>query len=133
MRALPRVLLATDARKVDFAAMKTSGEWPDVDYRRTVLLEDAPTATPTRAPGTAQLVSYANTRIVIEADAPDGGWVVLNDVWHPWWTAEVDGKPAPIDRANVIFRAVATPPGKHRVEFIFRPFSGLMRQMSALF
>ena len=132
-RALPRVLLATDARKAEFTTMKTSGMWPDVDYRRTVLLEDAPTATLARAPGSALLVSYANTRVIIEADAPDGGWVVLNDVWHPWWTAEVDGKPAPIERANVIFRAVATPPGKHRVEFIFRPFSGLMRQMAALF
>ena len=41
-RALPRVLLAADWRKADFDEMIRSGGWPDVDPRRTVLLEHAP-------------------------------------------------------------------------------------------
>ncbi len=133
-RALPRVLLATDARKADFDAMIKSGVWPDVDYRRTVLLENPPPADTTPRPvGSAHLDSYANTRIVVDAEAPQGGWVVLNDVWHPWWTATVDGQPAVIERANVVFRAVAVPPGRHRVEFTFRPFGGVWAQLRALF
>ena len=78
---------------------------------------------------TARLVSYRNTEIVAEADAPQGGWLVLNDVFHPWWFAEVDGLPAPMLRANVLFRAVAVPPGRHRVRFVFRPFAGLLAQL----
>jgi hypothetical protein len=66
---------------------------------------------------------------VIDASAPaGGGWVVLNDVWHPWWFAELDGAPAPILRANVMFRAVAIPEGRHRVRFLFEPLRGLLRE-----
>jgi hypothetical protein len=61
---------------------------------------------------------------VVEADSPAGGWVVLNDVWQPWWFADVDGAPAEMLRANVLFRAVAVPPGRHRVRFTFRPLAG---------
>ncbi len=133
-RALPRVLLATEARKADFDDMIRTGVWPDFDYRRTVLLENAPaTAATPRAAGTAHLDSYANTRIMVDADAPQGGYVVLTDVWHPWWTATVDGAPAEILRADVLFRAVEIPPGRHKVEFVFRPFSGLLKQARALF
>ena len=64
-------------------------------------------------PARARIVSYRNTEVVVEADSPGGGWVVLNDLWHPWWFAEVDGQPAEILRANVLFRAVAVPPGRH--------------------
>ena len=35
----------------------------------------------------------------------------------------IDGAPAPIVKANILFRGVPTPEGRHRVEFLFRPFS----------
>ena len=71
-----------------------------------------------------RISTYHNTEVVLEADSPDGGWVLLNDLWHPWWFAEVDGKPVPILRANVLFRAVAVRPGRHTVRFRFRPVAG---------
>jgi hypothetical protein len=133
-RALPRVLLAMDWRKADFAEMIRSGGWPDVDPRRTVLLEHAPPQFPTpivanERDGTARIARYANTDILIEVDAPNGGIVVLNDVWHPWWRAEVDGAPAEILKANVLFRAVAVGPGHHWVRFRFRPFAGAWEEL----
>ncbi|MBN9081416.1 MAG: hypothetical protein BGP04_24335 [Rhizobiales bacterium 62-17] len=128
-RALPRVLFATTARKADFAAMIESGQWPDVDYRSTVLLENPPEAVMAKAPGSARIISYRNTEVVIEASSPEGGWLVLNDVWHPWWQVEVDGVPATLLRADVIFRVVELPPGQHQVRFVFRPFAGLWAQL----
>ena len=74
-------------------------------------------------------MSYRNTEVVLEADSPDGGWVVLNDPWHPWWFAEVDGKPARMHRANVLFRAVAVSPGRHTVRFRFLPLAGAWAQL----
>ncbi len=66
---------------------------------------------------------YENTKVVIEVSAASSGFVVVNDVWHPWWTAEVDGVDAPILRANVLFRAVRVPAGHHVLSFKFRPIA----------
>ena len=84
-----------------------------------------------RKPGRARIVSYRNSEVVVETDSPDGGWVVLNDLWHPWWFADIDGKPADILRANVLFRAVEVPPGRHIVRFAFRPIAGALRRWRA--
>lgn len=129
--ALPRVLFATQAAPADFELMLKDGVWPDVDFRSTVLIEGAPTGAPGLQPGTATIASYANTRIEIDADSPQGGYVVLNDVWHPWWTVEVDGRRVPLIRANVLFRAVAVPAGRHRVTFTFRPIEGAVRALGS--
>jgi uncharacterized membrane protein YfhO len=74
-------------------------------------------------------VEYGQSRVEIDAESPDGGWVVLNDVWHPWWRAEVDGQPVPVERANVLFRAVAVPAGRHRVVMAFRPLAGVIEAL----
>ena len=72
-RALPRVLLVGDWQVADFAKLIANG-WPaDVDPARTVLLEKAPRAAPLtmfEAAGTARLVRYANTEVVVEVDSP---------------------------------------------------------------
>lgn len=127
--AVPRVLFATEARGADFERMLRDGVWPAHDLRHTVLLERTPSPSPPRQPGRVRILSYANTEVILLADSPDGGWVVLNDLWHPWWYAEVDGKPAAILRANVLFRAVAVGPGRHRLRFTFRPLTGAMAQL----
>ena len=132
-RALPRVMLITDWRQADFEELIRTG-WPGADPRRTVLLERAPAqlpATPGAPVGTARIVRYANTEVIVEADAPGGGFLLLNDVWHPWWRAEVDGAPAEILKANVLFRAVAVAPGRHQVRFSFHPFGGAWAELKA--
>ena len=128
--AMDRVLFATQARSADFDRMLRDGIWPDADLRSTVLLEHAPATSAPRLSGRARITSYRNTEVVVEADSPDGGWVLLNDVWHPWWFADIDGKAAEILRANVLFRAVAVPPGRHVVRFCFRPLAGAWAELT---
>ena len=132
--ALPRVLFARRSVPYDLDRLIGTGRWPDVDPLDTVLIDEtvglgspAPQAglPPLRAPGTVKILSYRNTEVVIAADSPQGGWVVLNDAWHPRWEVEVDGKPiGTAMRANAIFRAAPVPPGKLTVRFVFRPLSG---------
>lgn len=129
-RALPRVLLVTEAQQADFDTILTTGEWPaGFDPRRTVLLDKAPPPVPTgpAQAGSVRIRNYGTTEVLLEADAPRGGFLVLNDVWQPWWQVEVDGKPAELLRANVLFRAVRVPPGRSAVRFVFRPLDGLYR------
>jgi hypothetical protein len=64
--------------------------------------------------------------VVIEVEAAQPGFVVLHDVWHPWWTADVDGVDATILPANVLFRAVQVPAGRHTVTFEFKPISSAL-------
>jgi hypothetical protein len=42
----------------------------------------------------------------------------------------VDGKPADIVKANVLFRAVQVGAGKHLLRFDFRPFKGAIAELS---
>ena len=79
--------------------------------------------------GSARLVSYSNTEIVVAVDAPAGGMLLLNDVWDPWWRVTIDGIEAELLRANVIFRAVQVPPGKHTARFTFEPFRGAWEEL----
>jgi hypothetical protein len=131
-RALPRVMIVSGWKLADFKELSATGWPPDVDPQRTVLLEKAPIAAPASGTGgTARLVRYRDTEVVVEADAPSGGIVVLNDVWHPWWSATIDGVETEIMRANAIFRAVVVPPGKHNVRFTFEPLRGAWRELLA--
>jgi hypothetical protein len=127
--AMPRVTFATEAKGADFTRMLADGVWPAADLRSTVLLERPPAGATPRRPGQVRIASYRNTEVILEVDSPDGGFVILNDLWHPWWLAEIDGKPAEILRANVLFRAVAAPPGRHEVRFQFRPLAGAWAQL----
>lgn len=77
----------------------------------------------------ARLTTYEPERVVIDAQLDAEGYLVLADAWDPGWIALVDGAPAPIARADVIFRAVLLEPGAHRVEFLYRPrafYSGVL-------
>ena len=133
-RALPRVLLVTEAQKVDFDAILTSGQWPaGFDPRRTVLFDrdPPPLATAALGPSAIAIRDYGTTTVTLAVDAPRGGYLVLNDVWHHWWQVEIDGKPAELLRANVLFRAVVVPPGKSTVRFVFRPLEGLYEDIVA--
>ncbi len=131
-RALPRVMLMTDWRAADFDELVRSG-WPNVDPRRTVLLQHAPagfaSGAAAGAGGSARLLRYANTEVTVEVDAPAGGILLLNDVWHPWWRARVDAAETEILKANVIFRAVVVTPGRHVVRFSFQPIAGALAQL----
>jgi hypothetical protein len=127
-RALPRVLVVPQAQVADFDAILASGQWPPgFDPRRSVLLEREPATRPSGSaqPGTARIERYGTTEISVAVDASQGGYLVLNDVWHHWWQAEIDGKPAELLRANVLFRAVQVPAGSSTVRFVFRPYEGL--------
>ncbi|MGC2630853.1 MAG: hypothetical protein WA265_13010 [Rhodomicrobium sp.] len=137
-RALPRVIFASGWVPADFDRLVADGRWPNFDPLETVLLNGTPPKTPAfqgvhvslSRPG-IWLTSYKNTEVQIDVDSPRAGFVVLNDVWHPWWFGTVDGKPADILRANVLFRAIQVPAGKHTVRFEFKPVEGAMKEVAA--
>ena len=71
----------------------------------------------------ARIVSWRPDRVEVEVDSAQPGVLVLHDAFYPGWVVEVDGQPARLLRANVLFRAVEVSEGRHRVVFRFAPFA----------
>ena len=69
-------------------------------------------------PGIVRLV-----RVALQAEPLVPGYVVLADLCYPGWEAEVNGRPARIERARGLLRAVAVPAGPGAVRFRYRPVS----------
>lgn len=135
-RAFPRVMFVSDWGLADFDQLVETGKWPPFDPRKTVLLDrepSGPTLQPTllaNHPSEVLLAKYENTVVEVEVTTNQAGFVVQNSAWHPWWRATVDDKPVEILKANVMFRAVQVPAGKHRVRFVFEPISGALAELS---
>jgi hypothetical protein len=63
----------------------------------------------------------------ITVSAPQGGVLLLNQLWRPYWQVLVDGvMVAPPVEANLIEMAVDLPAGASQVEFLYKP--PLLRQ-----
>ena len=69
--------------------------------------------------GTVEFTSYAPTDIKFHTQAATPTVLLLNDQYDPNWRVTVDGKPAPLLRANFIMRGVYLTAGEHNVEFQF--------------
>jgi membrane protein YfhO len=94
---------------------------PDFDPTREVVLPEGPVLAGDAAGGTSRIVAMRPDHVAIEADLPRPGYVVLVDAFDPGWKTTLDGRAAPLLRANVAFRAVEVPAGRHRVEMRYRP------------
>lgn len=114
---VPRARLVPDAlERIDALGS------PDFDPAAEVLIE-----TPVPAPvdpgpdwqAHATLVSYADERVEVETDG-DGGFLVVAGAYHEGWHATIDGETALVLPANHVLRAVAVPPGDHRIVMTFQ-------------
>jgi len=70
--------------------------------------------------GNVSIVSHKPNRILLSADIKRNAFVLLSEVYFPGWEATVDGRPAPVLRADYILRGVPVEPGKHTIELRYR-------------
>ncbi len=73
------------------------------------------------ASGQVDILAYSDTRVSLSVSAPQAAHLILSDAWYPGWRATVNGAAAPIQRANLIFRALPVPAGDSSVIFSFEP------------
>jgi hypothetical protein len=66
---------------------------------------------------------YSPQRVELDAVLEQPGLVILADVHYPGWKLTVDGKPAPIIRANFLMRGAALDAGKHHLVYTYEPAS----------
>ena len=107
----------------DDASLALLGD-PEFDPRAAVVLSDGNdprSPAPAAANESVKIVAYDPERVAITADVASPTVLVLADAFYPGWQATVDGVPAPILRANLMFRGLALAPGRHEIVFSYRP------------
>ncbi len=132
--SVPRAYVAQHVTPVDSEAVLGQEELPEFNRETEALIDDdsmslvkgsyAPAgAARDRAKGEARIVSYQRNSVTLDVESSENGILVLHDIHYPGWEAWVDGERRPVLRANLLFRGVEIGPGRHRVEFHFRPMS----------
>jgi hypothetical protein len=100
---------------------------PQFDYRDQAVLETDDVPLKWRAHGTslgkgsARVVSKAVNIENIEVNSANAAWVVVPTNWDAGWSAEVDGQPVPVVRANYTFQAVPIPAGGRQLRLTYQP------------
>ena len=89
--------------------------------------------------GQVELMEYSDTRVALRVQSPAEAYLILKDAYYPGWQATLNDAPAPIFRANVMFRAVPVPAGASTLVFSFEPrlwqaalYGGLILWLAAL-
>ena len=62
---------------------------------------------------------FTTQRVEIEVEASEPSLVVVAQTWYHNWRAYVDGRPAPLLRANHAFQAVQVPAGRHSIRLAY--------------
>jgi hypothetical protein len=129
-RALPRAWAVAETRQLAAAdvlrTIRTS-RFPDgerFDARATALLEEPPPATagrPAFGPADVRILRATDTSLHLATSSGQDAFVVISDLHFPGWTAEVDGVPTRLYRADYVLQGVLLPAGVHRVVLRYRP------------
>jgi hypothetical protein len=122
--ALPRARLVGRTRIADGVdALRALSDGPFDPRDEAIVATGAPLL---GAPGPAGSVRWLERRADrqrLETTSARPSLLVEADTYDPGWRATVDGAAAPLVRANVAFRGVLVPEGRHVVELVYRPRS----------
>jgi hypothetical protein len=77
-------------------------------------------------PGSARLVGDRPGKLDVMTHAPGRQLLVVSESHHRGWLVKVDGHTQPVVRAYGDFLGCVVPPGRHHVQFRFRPTSAVV-------
>jgi hypothetical protein len=96
---------------------------PDFEPRREVYLPVEARRSMTSTQSTrAKILSaqFSAHKIAAQIEADQPAVVVIAQSFYHRWTVRIDGRPAPLWKANYAFQACEIPGGRHRVELRYR-------------
>jgi hypothetical protein len=88
--------------------------------------------TPVGPAESVSVVQYQPQRVELRARLDRPGLVVLADTYYPGWHLTIDGRAAPIFRANRVMRGAAVPVGEHQLLYSYEPASFRIGAMVSL-
>ena len=130
VRALPRAFLVPpegiEVIPEDGAALERI-EQPAFDPALRAVVDAGPVwpegGTPGPGPSRVTGIRSPSGETSVEVEVASKALLVVSETCYPGWTALVDGRPAPLLRADYIFRGVPLGPGRHTVQFRYAPAS----------
>jgi hypothetical protein len=104
---------------------------PVLDLRQTALIETIDkerlvgflSRTPVGPSESVAVVKYEPQRVELRVSLERPGVVILADVYYPGWRLTIDGRTAPIFRANRMMRGAAVLAGEHTLIYTYEPDS----------
>lgn len=120
---LPRTYAVGRAIRVADAQAVAELQDPGFDVEHEVLLTpDAPMPSGGGPfSGRSWITALRADRVSLGAALSRAGWVVLVDAYGRGWKASVDDQPVRVLRANLAFRAIQVPAGRHVIEMRYWP------------
>lgn len=91
---------------------------------RGAAVVEAGAAAPVWPPGPGdrvEVVSARGGRLELDALAAGPRYLVVAEVWHPGWSASLDGRALALARTDVALLGAWVPAGRHRISLRFRP------------
>jgi hypothetical protein len=73
--------------------------------------------------GECRILSYRPEEILVGVQSDRHCYLVFQDMYYPGWKAYVNGGETALTATDIRIRALALPPGSHRVIMAFRPWS----------
>ncbi len=128
----PRSFMVYEAQAVrnDEEAKRLLHDQPATVFSRVLLADanSAPTLAAAQSSDTSTgaqvtVVEYGPSRSAWRVYTPRDGYLFTSDAYYPGWTADLDGRPTRLFRANLAFRAIYVPAGDHLVTYRFVPRS----------
>jgi hypothetical protein len=125
-RALPRAFVVHRVSRAADAedALRRMTE-PGFDPRREAVVEGdlALLGSEESSASEVELVSYAESRVVLRVQSSAPGLLVLTDSFDPDWRASIGGEELPIHPTDALFRGVPVPAGESELVFRYVPRS----------
>ena len=71
--------------------------------------------------GRAAVVAAADGFLAVETETQAPRFLVISEVWHPGWSATLDGVAHPLHRTDLALMGTWVPAGQHKLALRFRP------------
>jgi hypothetical protein len=94
------------------------------DLRDVAIAEGAEAGGPAESAssaGAARVTAAADGFLEVDTESPVRRFLVISEVWHPGWSAAVDGATQHLHRTNLALMGTWVPAGKHTLVLRYRP------------
>jgi hypothetical protein len=125
-RSVDKLQVFSDAH-VQTSSEEIAKRLTDPEYRGDLLFVEGTETSPDPALGGSdrveaafQVLEFDANHLRVKTTVQKSAWLLYCDVWHPGWTAQVNGRTVPLKRAQIAYKAVPLDAGDNVVEFRFR-------------